>query len=587
MKIDKALFMVVVALIFYPVAVQGIGFGDIDDDYNSGRITLTEKLTYKALMLTDPGSLPTRYTIDRPLKDGTLLMMDIVANWDSADRDFKDNFSFLLTRVNTQKFYDSPGGYFRIHYDTSGSHAVYQPNVDIDPEDGVPDFVNRTAEYFDLAWTYICDTLGYDTPPYDGSNGGGENLYDVYMHRYSGAYGVTFTEAPSSQRPGRNFDYTSYIYVDPTYDGFGYNDRTLPMKVTSAHEFFHAVQFAYSANAGGWFMENCSTWMEDIMWDDINDNYAYMNFFMNNVHLPLQTANGGFEYGAFIWPMFLYENWGHEFIRSTWEYCINTSAMNALETVCENNGTFLEAQYFEYSLWNYLTGFKDDGNHYEEGAAYRLARTMRTHNSYPVENQSSSLDPTALACNYILFNSGSYEGNLRLTFDGNDNELWYVQIIKATANDTHTYDVMTLDIANSGEYVVENFEQYVWVAMVADIVVGSTGDYIYSAYVEVTDVEDTPDLIPGAFALSGNYPNPFNARTVISLYSPSETSALLEIYDITGRKITAEYISLEPGENRITVDFGLIGENRLTSGTYFYRVSADGRSLSDRMLYLK
>lgn len=586
MRSASICLMVSTILFGYGWSAGETGLGNIDEDYSNGLITLTEKLTYKALMLTDPEALPSRYKIDKPLKDGTSLVLDIAQNRAALDQGFEERFPTILTRVDKQAFFDSPGGYFRIQYDTTGGHAVYQPDVDVDPADSVPDYVNRTAEYFDLAWTYICDTLGYDTPPYDGSQGGGQDLYDVYMHHYAGAYGVTFSESSSSQRPGRNYDYTSYIYVDPTYNGFGYNDRTLPMKVTSAHEFFHAVQFAYNVNAGSWFMENCSTWMEDILWDEINDNYAYLTYFLNNVHRPLNTANGGFEYGAFLWPTYLYANWGHDFIRSTWELCINTNAMNALETICENNGTLLEEQYIDYSLWNYLTSYRSDGNHYEEGSAYITARTMRIHNAYPVENLSSSLDPTALGCNYILFNSAGNEGSLRLEFNGNDDDIWYTQIIKAVANNNHTYDIVALDLLNDGEYIVEDFGQYVWVALISDIVAGSEGDYLYSAYLDQTVIDEAAEAIP-EFELLGNYPNPFNGRTVISLYSPSGDEADLTIYDIAGRKVSAQGLSLDAGLNNIAVDFEGSPAGHPASGVYYYRVVSREKTLTGNMLYLK
>jgi hypothetical protein len=251
-----------------------------------------------------------------------------------------------------------------------GTHAVYQPTVDVNPADGVPDYVNRTGEYFDRAWAYECDTLGYDTPPGDGSNGGGTDIYDVYMHSYSGAYGVTWPESPSSQYPGRGNDYTSYIFVDPTYNGFGYTDRTLPMKVTSAHEFFHAVQFAYNSNAGTWFMENCSTWMEDVMWDSINDNYAYLSYFLQNTHLTMTTANGGFEYGAFLWPTYLSERFGMDIIRTIWEWTIPSSAYLAVMQVLDEYATGMENAFPEYATWNFLTGARNDGQHYIEGGSY-------------------------------------------------------------------------------------------------------------------------------------------------------------------------------------------------------------------------
>ena len=587
MSLKPAILTIICFFTIYPIAVYGNSLENLEFDYNSGAISLPEMLTIKALMLTDPASLPDRYRIDKPLKDGTLLALDIAQNSVILDEEFKERFPTILNRVDKQAYFDSPGGYFRIHYDTTGGHAVYLPGVDIDPPDGVPDYVNRTAEYFDLAWIDICDSLGYDTPPYDGDRGGGMDLYDVYMHHYSGAYGVTFSEFSSNQRPGRNYDYTSYIYVDPTYSGFGYNDRTLPMKVTSAHEFFHAVQFAYNVGAGGWYMENCATWMEDIIWDDINDNYAYLGLFMSYVHRPLTTANGAFEYGAFVWPMFLYESWGHDFIRTSWEFCINNNAVTALELTCDQYGTLFEEQYINFSLWNYLTAYRDDGNHYEEGSAYTAARTMRTHDSYPVDDQSSFLDPTALGCNYILFSNTGQEGDLEIIFNGADSDFWFNHIIKATSNNSHVYDTMELDDGNDGVYVVEGFQQYAWVALAADLIIGSNADYLYSAHITPTGIDNPVASAPHDFILRGNYPNPFNGATTISLYSTVDETVKLSVYNILGGKIIDVDYALRAGENRINLNMEQAGNSPNSSGVYFYRVVSSGREQHGNMLYLK
>ncbi|MEE9555269.1 MAG: T9SS type A sorting domain-containing protein [candidate division Zixibacteria bacterium] len=587
MKFRSTAFAVTIAVLCYPLGVQGTGLGNIDSDFEDGEITLAEKITLKAIMLTDPMSLPGRYRIEEPLKDGTLLALDIFRNRQAADEEFKIQFPTLLSRVEKQTYFDSPGGYFRIHFDTTGGHAVYEPDIDIYPPDGIPDYVNRTAEYLDLAWNTICDTLIYDTPPYDGDRGGGQDLYDVYMHHYAGAYGVTFSEFPSSQRPDRNYDYTSYIYVDPTYSGFGYEDRTLPMKVTSAHEFFHAVQFAYSIAAGGWYMENCATWIEDIIWDNINDNYAFLSYFLNFVHRPINTVNGAFEYGAFIWPMFLYENWGHDFIRTSWEYCIGSTALNALESTCGQYGTLLEEQYSSYSLWNFLADSRDDGDHYEEGAEYNPARIMRTHSSYPVENESSFLDPTAFGCNNIIFSNPGEEGDLRIVFDGRDSDIWHAQIIMAMADNDHTYDAITLNDANDGEYTVEDFGEYVWVGLVTDLIDGSGGDYLYSAYLVQTDIDERIVDVPDDFILDGNYPNPFNGRTVISLFSPDEEVVNLSVYNILGEKVVDRVHFLRPGNNRIELNFEQSDNAPLASGVYFYRIESNGYNQHSNMLYLK
>ena len=586
-RFKSAMFAITFAIISYPFAAQGTGLGNIDSDFEEGRITLAQKLELKAIMLTDPASLPDRYRIETPLKDGTLLALDITHNLTAVDSDFRIRFPALLNRVSKQTFFDSHAGYFRIHFDTAGGHAVYEPDIDVDPADGVPDYVNRTAEYFDLAWDIICDTLGYDTPPYDGERGGGQNLYDVYMHHYAGAYGVTFYEFRSSQRPGRDYDYTSYIYVDPTYNNFGYDDRTIPMKVTSAHEFFHAVQFAYNVFAGGWYMENCATWIEDMIWDDINDNYAFLSYFLNFVHRPITTADGAFEYGAFLWPMFLYENWGHDFIKTSWEFCVNADAINALENTCGQYGTTIEEQYIGYSLWNFLTDFRDDGGHYEEAAEYNAARIMRSHSSYPVDNESSFLDPTAFGCNNIIFSNSGEEGDLHIVFNGRNSDIWYARVILAAADNDHSYDIIILDDANDGEYIVENFGQYVWVGLIADLLEGSNGDYLYSAYLTQTDIDYEIAVVPGEFIIRGNYPNPFNGGTAISLFSSAEIIVNLAVYNILGEEILHRDYSLGPGENRIELNFERMGNTSLASGVYLYRVTSDISEQTSNMLYLK
>ena len=48
------------------------------------------------------------------------------------------------------------------------------------------------------------------------------------------------------------------------------------MQVTAAHEYFHAVQFAYDFLEDGWFMEATATWAEDELYDGVNDNVNYL-----------------------------------------------------------------------------------------------------------------------------------------------------------------------------------------------------------------------------------------------------------------------------------------------------------------------
>jgi hypothetical protein len=86
--------------------------------------------------------------------------------------------------------------------------------------------------------------------------------------------------------------------------------------------------------------------------------------------------------------------------------------------------------------------------------------------------------------------------------------------------------------------------------------------------------------------LSRNYPNPFNSRTVIQLWSRSDSqlNLTLAIYDILGQVVGEKALCINPGPNAIEVtsdDFA----HPLGSGVYFYRIN--GASKTNRMLLLK
>ena len=88
---------------------------------------------------------------------------------------------------------------------------------------------------------------------------------------------------------------------------------------------------------------------------------------------------------------------------------------------------------------------------------------------------------------------------------------------------------------------------------------------------------------PGQFALTQNYPNPFNPTTEISFSLPQAGQATLEIYNVMGQRVATlvdEY--LEAGQYSRVWD---ASDN--ASGIYFYRLSAEGRTDTKKMLLLK
>ena len=96
------------------------------------------------------------------------------------------------------------------------------------------------------------------------------------------------------------------------------------------------------------------------------------------------------------------------------------------------------------------------------------------------------------------------------------------------------------------------------------------------------DVSEIAD-VPVEFGLSQNYPNPFNPSTTISYTLDAKARTSLKVFDILGREV-ANLIDEEQGagHHAITWDAG-----RLSSGIYFYRLTAGDRVATRKLVLLK
>jgi len=100
--------------------------------------------------------------------------------------------------------------------------------------------------------------------------------------------------------------------------------------------------------------------------------------------------------------------------------------------------------------------------------------------------------------------------------------------------------------------------------------------------------EETPEVLPTALALRGNYPNPFNPKTSIMFDLPTPGPVELSVYDVKGRLVT----TLVDGD-MLAGSHEVVWQGRdaagapVSSGVYFARVIAGGDAVSKKMLLLK
>ncbi len=88
---------------------------------------------------------------------------------------------------------------------------------------------------------------------------------------------------------------------------------------------------------------------------------------------------------------------------------------------------------------------------------------------------------------------------------------------------------------------------------------------------------------PVAFALSANYPNPFNPTTIISYQLPVASPVKLAVYDLIGREVAVLVNEQKaPGMYEVRFDGSL-----LSSGMYFYRLQEGNNVATKTMMLLK
>ena len=92
---------------------------------------------------------------------------------------------------------------------------------------------------------------------------------------------------------------------------------------------------------------------------------------------------------------------------------------------------------------------------------------------------------------------------------------------------------------------------------------------------EMIGIKNISTEIPAKYSLSQNYPNPFN---VVRL-----GDVKIVVYDIMGREVlTLVNESMQPGTYETTFD-----ASSLSSGIYFYTLTAGDFKESKRMIFIK
>jgi len=114
--------------------------------------------------------------------------------------------------------------------------------------------------------------------------------------------------------------------------------------------------------------------------------------------------------------------------------------------------------------------------------------------------------------------------------------------------------------------------------------------FVFSAVRVPTDAKDVSDDpgLPDDHRLSQNYPNPFNPTTTIEFHLAHATHVTISIHNVLGQLIEI-LVDETMAQGSRSVDWDAMdAQGRdVASGIYFYRLSADGQSLTRKMVLVR
>jgi hypothetical protein len=234
------------------------------------------------------------------------------------------------------------GRHFCIHWVSEGIDA---PDLADGDGDGVPDFVRRVLRIAEHVHEIENGRLGWREPKSDGRRGGRNGKTDIYLSQIGGElFGYAAPDrgqASKQHRIPRRLH--GYLVLDNDYSAFEF-PGTAPLddlEVTLAHEYDHILQFGYDAFQDPWFAESSATWMEDQVYNRIDDYLRYVRRWVKRWDTPL-TMSSIKEYGSAVWNQWLARRYGSTIVRQAWARAIHVRpggfSVNAYESAIRAAG---------------------------------------------------------------------------------------------------------------------------------------------------------------------------------------------------------------------------------------------------------
>ena len=100
-------------------------------------------------------------------------------------------------------------------------------------------------------------------------------------------------------------------------------------------------------------------------------------------------------------------------------------------------------------------------------------------------------------------------------------------------------------------------------------------------------IPSSNELVPDQFEIVACYPNPFNGKTNFVFQLKNDSEIKLSIYDLNGKLIKVINNYKDRGLNELRWNGRNEMDQEISSGIYLYILNADGKTSSNKLIFLK
>ncbi|PLX19447.1 MAG: hypothetical protein C0601_01805 [Candidatus Muiribacterium halophilum] len=376
-------------------------------------VTLFRSLYDKSV---NTASLPNQYKKKIQKGWATDFMIDVSKNWDKLSTATQKELmaiprnAFLKGTPSTEEVsvadteelpvtYSFRTKHFIIKYQKEGKNAVLNADKDEDLDE-VPAYVEKVATYIEKAYKYEVEELGFKPAAMIPSM----EVLITDMRDYGICIPI---EDPNKEK--------CYMQIDNDYIGDNYQVKELQgAAVTCAHEFFHSIQARYGLftnrfiQSRRWMAEGTAVWMEDAVFDDVNDYLTYVNGSKNQYfdepQSPIFDLYPSESYTSILWFKFITESKkynkynGMHVLKALWED-VGKNEYSSIEAHLSVFGEDFNDAFRDFSIARYRTGIFEEHDLYTKELNF-----VSDSDKYPVSVEPYSIQlPQVFGANYIRF----------------------------------------------------------------------------------------------------------------------------------------------------------------------------------------